>query len=281
MPEYDDFFTLIDGTRLDNLCISKYDRKYYILHPWFYFGTYCRHIEDYPYEDTYIYHKRFTFDINNDESKIIKKIVDLSIKYCYLENIGNLFYDTGYWCIEQGNYLKIGIGYDRFQNTIINHDIKYFTISITDPYFVFNISKNIEVNSQILVDIYAYNEILPFIEIVEPFQRACLEADGILNKEELILEHKIRNVWSSSTPIAINPVGFIMDKEYKMIPIINNLFKNTKYKDINKLRYLYGTRRGGFIDSEYNSDLTFLALIDIWEFQSIKLFNIIFEPSND
>jgi len=277
MPRLDDFYISFEGTRLPYLQIAKFKRNYNIIHPWMDFGTISWRPENYPYEDTLIYHNRFFISINKDELSIINKILALSEKYYYLQKDETLYYDTGYWNIKHNGHSYIGIGYNRFQNIIKQLNTKHYAICFTDPYFILNISKNIEINSQILVDIYAYNEVYPFIEIIEPFQKACLDLDGILDKEELLLEHHIRNIWSSSKPIAMNPVGFIMENNFRMLPIIKNYFKNTKYKEINKLLYLCGTRRGGFIDEEFSNKFSFFILIDIWDLEFIKLFDIKFE----
>lgn len=273
MKWHDDQFTSIDGRRTPYFFIGYFEDKYIIQHPYMNFGSlfYC------PDSDHLIYHNKYCYSIKNDFINIINKIIKCLAKY-YSYSIDKIWFgDTGYWNIL--NNKKSFFGY-RIKSLKLSSKIiksNNIAISFIGSDFILNIYKSIEKESDNIIDVYVSNEYNPFIEVIESFQKCCSDVGAILDKDEIIKELDIRKFWKSEKGINIKPVTYIMDKEYKMLPIIRNPFKRTSYKEINKLEYICGTTRGGFIDSEYDNDEVFFRLdTNLWRLESVSLLEFLF-----
>lgn len=283
---HDDFFTLQNGETESIFPIGKSDNYLIIQHPYFHFGSLCN-----PYLwkneklsnsefNTPVYLNQFEIRLNADIFNFHNFLSKLESNW-HLKEDESLYYETGFWSINIEEKMYMGLGINSLNSRLIKNRDLEFALCLSNSDSLVIITSGRPKNETILLSIYASNEILSFAEVVEPFRKTIQRYNSaMLLKDELLREENYRRFWFAKRPIKLNPVAYVIDREgfgeYKMLPILKNVFKRTRDPIIRQIEYLTGTTSGGFVESEYNSDQTWELCAEIWDLGSLSIVEFIF-----
>jgi len=283
---HDDFFTLVNGEKKPFFKIGDLSERFIIQHPYFHFGSvifpFMRELEgtkDYE-DETPIYFQQFELTIDTTLFDFDDFLLDVE-KNWYLKPDEVLWYETGFWSIISNAKCYMGMGLKRLRKTLNKGKNAEFALCLSNNVSILLINSKINEEEKILLSIYASNDILPFVEVVEPFRQSIRNYDKIsLLKSQILSEEKIRRFWFANRKINVNPVALIMDKrdpDYKRFPVIKNEFTRTRDPEISKIQFLIGTTGGGFIESDYYGEMQFLPYAEIWNLGAVSVVEFHFE----
>lgn len=285
---HDDFFTLVNGETKPFFKVGDFSGHFIIQHPYFHFGStifpFMREYEGIKdYEDaTPIYFQQFELTMDPTLFRFDDFLLDVE-KNCHLKPDQVLWYETGFWSIISNAKCYMGMGLERLKETLNNVKNAKFALCLSDNLSILLINSKVNEEGKILLSIYASNDILPFVEVVEPFRQSIRNYNNVsLLRSQILSEEKIRRFWFANRKINVNPVAFIMDKsnpDYKRLPVIKNEFTRTRDPEISKIQFLTGTTSGGFIESDYFGGMQFLPYAEIWNLGSISVIEFHFQQT--
>jgi hypothetical protein len=284
---HDDFFTTLDGKAKSFWAIGKFGRRPVVLHLYFHFGSLLspyvwaeRHRRRNNSEDrTPIYHQQFEFT-TEPESFDFCGFLSKAEKNANLKPDEVLWWETGFWSITLKGISYMGMGLERLEAIVKEMKDGEFALCLSNNVSVILFDSNRE-ERKIVLSVYASNDILPFVEVMEPLRNsiACFSNSRAI-KSEMLWEEDIRRFWFAPKDIGIEPVAFIMDKHdprYKRHPVIRNEFRKTKDPVIGKIEFITGTTSGGFIESDYDGSRRFQLYAEIWELEHASVIEFFFE----
>lgn len=281
---HDNFFTLPDGKTKTTLKLGEFGEKFIILHPHFHFGsleTPFLNEEDLNQdeESVKVYFQQFEVDLEQDDFEIDDFVSEVEKNYHPKED-ESLYYETGFWSGTKGMDQYMGIGTEKLAEARQDNSISDFAICFSNNISVLVVSSKKE-SASIVLSLYASNDILPFIEVTEPFQKKINTYKSSHEVIRQILpEHGLRRYWRGDELISILPIAFLMDlrdKNYRRLPIIQNPFGETKDEVIKRIHNLTGVTRGGFIESDYGGQNRFSLRAEIWELSTAAVVEFIFD----
>lgn len=280
---HDDFFTSLNGETKPYFKMGEFRERFIIQHPYFHFGSL---LNPYVWADTRgfgfetpIYFQQFEFTTDATPFDFRDFLVDVE-KNSHLKPDEVLWHETGFWSIISEEICYMGMGLERLKKTLDRATRAKFALCLSNEVSVVLINSKKSEDKKVILSIYASNDILPFVEVVEPFRESTANYDGVCLQNEMLLEEKIRRFWFAKRDINLNPIAFIMNKEdpsYKMLPVIKNEFRRTKDHVISKIQFLTGTTSGGFIESDYYSKRRFHLYAEIWELEYASIVDFRFE----
>jgi hypothetical protein len=278
---HDNFFTLPNGKRKPFLRLGKFKEQFIILHPYFHFGSNLpsfRTREE--ANDTQVYLQQFEVSIKDRPFDLTEFVFDVE-RNCHLEPDYVFWYETGFWTIAFDKNSYMGMGLSRLKKKLERANGAEFAICLSNNISVTTISHRIGENNKIFLNICASNDLIPFVEVMEPFRKTIGTYDCVkCLRNEIVLERCLRRVWTSNRRIEVNPIAFVMSREqpdYRMLPIIKNPFRKVKDAAICNLLHVMGTTTGGFIDSDYYGGMQFLPYAIIWDFGEVAILDFRFE----
>ena len=277
---HDDFFTLPNGETRSLCSIGKTKDYLIIQHPYFHFGSLHNaflwkneRLIDSEYS-TPIYLNQFEVDLENRVFEFHDFQSKMEINW-HLKEDETLWFETGFWSIIIGGTLSMGIGLNSLRDTLTIHPESKFAICLSNEDSMVIITSGQNKNGTILLSIYASQEVLPFAEVVEPFRKTIRSyRSATLIRDEMLREEDLRRFWFAKRPIKLDPVAYVIDREhgdYRILPILKNMFGRSRDPVIGKIDYLTGITSGGFIESEYNSDILWELYADIWDLGSLSI----------
>lgn len=280
---HDDFFTLPNGQTKPFLKVGKFEGRFIIQHPFFHFGISLLQrdlIED---EDKpEVYFQQFEITTSGSPFDIDDFLFNVEKNY-RLRSDEFLWYETGFWTIVLDSNSYMGVGLSKLKETLEKQKIAKFAVCLSNNLSITLIHSKIDEENKILVSVCASNDIIPFVEVAEPYRKAIRDYDNFKSvKSEILLERKLRRFWGANRRVNINPVAFVMDKEkndYKRLPVIKNPFTKVKDPVISKIRFITGTTSGGFIESDYYGGRQFLPCADIWDLASASIVEFHFQQT--
>lgn len=283
---HDDFFTLLDGKTKPYFKMGEFRERFIIQHPYFHFGSLFfpnawtgRNARDSGYE-TPLYFQQFEFPSDVTPFDFHGFLADVE-KNSYLKPDEVIWYETGFWSIISEETCYMGMGLESLKKTLDVLTRAKFALCLSNEDSIVLINSKLSKDKKVILSIYASNEMLPFVEVVEPFRESITNYGGVCLKSEMLLEEKICRFWFVKRDIGLTPIAFIMDKpSYKRLPVIKNEFRRTNDPVISKIQFLTGTTSGGFIESDYYSKRHFHLSAKIWELEYISIVDFRFELLN-
>jgi hypothetical protein len=284
---HDDFFTSLDGTIKPFWRIGKFNTSLIVQHLYFHFGSLLspyvwaeRRRQGNNSEDkTPIYLQQFEF-FTEPSSFDLAGFVSMVEKSLHLKPGELLWYQTGFWSIKLKGLAYMGMGLDQLKTIVSETEDVEFALCLSNNTSIalFNSDRD---KQRIVVSVYVSNDILPFVEVIEPFRNAAANFENVhVIRSEMLWEEDIRRFWFGNRTIELTPVAFIMDKKgssYKRHPVIKNEFKRTKDPAIRKIEFITGTTSGGFIESDYYGGRRFLLYAEIWDLEYASVVEFQFE----
>jgi hypothetical protein len=281
MFTYEDFFTTLKGERQSLLKVGKQSGCLVIQHPYF-------HFSGIPY----------WFNPKKDEGFDNKVLVEqyelkLSAVFSLSEFVTNVeknfglssknyfWYDTGFWVVELKDGLYLGLGVEAFDKYFLKEHSNTFAVCHSNNLCTTIINSNKKENDKITISVYALNDELPFAEVLDPFRKTIkhYEKANCVNNE-MTTDNKLLEHWEASCTIDINPIAFIMDKQFKSsagFPIIKNPFRKSNNFGVKSLLNIFGTVNGGWVDGDYNGGNKFIVYASVWNFAEVKVVDFVFD----
>jgi len=284
MLMHDDFFTLPDGNTKPFFQMGNLSKRFIIQHPYFPFGSLTNpflHMNEEDFEDeTPVYFQQFELSTDENSFDFNDFLLDIERNW-HLRPDEALWYETGFWSIIYRAKCYMGMGVERLKETLNALENAKFALCLCNYESILLINSKMSEENKILLSIYASNDVLPFVEVVEPFRLAARNCKNVSSmKDRLLSEEKLRRFWFANRKININPIAFVMSKDdprYKMLPVIGNEFTRTKDPEISKIQFLTGTTGGGFIESDYYGGRQFYPHAEVWNLGSISIVEFHFE----
>jgi hypothetical protein len=286
---HDNFFTDRKGQTRTCWKIANLDNGFIIQYPHIDFGS-CTFpwvwLESNkklkPEEKTPVYFQEFelhNFDKIFDSAEFMSKVE----KHAFLEPDETLWFETGFWSIVMNGSNYMGIGVEQLTSVLKEHEDAKFALCLSNRTSMLLI-KSGDTPQKTNICVYCSNEILPFVEVVEPFRKAVAEYnDNRVLTSSMLWEENLLRFWFASHELYINPVAYIMggreDPTYKQYPIIRNEFQKTRDNLIKKLDFITGTYNGGFIESDYDGGLLFDLCAEIWNLGNVTVIEFLFDDS--
>lgn len=277
---HDNFFTLLNGQTKPFFGVGNSNESLIIQHPYLHFGSLRN-----PYfwinektadleDSTPIYLNQYevapeqeVFDFHDFLSKVETN--------WHLEPDERLWFETGFWSVIIENSSYMGMSIERLRETLIGTPESKFGLCLSNNDSIIIVSSGKRKNETVLLSIYASNETQPFAEIVDPFRKSVdTYCSATLLKDEMLREEDLRRFWFAKRPIKLDPVAYVIDREhgeYKLLPILENIFKRSRDPVICKIDYFTGITSGGFIESEYSSNKLWQLYADIWNLGSLSI----------
>jgi len=280
---HDDFFTLSNGQTKAFLKLGKFEGRFIIQHPFFHFGSSFFQRDVAEEEDTpEVFFQQFEITTSKSPFDIDDFLFKVEKNY-YLRPDESLWYETGFWTVVLGSDSYMGIGLNKLKDTLKKQKTAKFAVCLSSNISITSINSRVEEEQKIVVSVYASNDVIPFVEVVEPFRKAVEDYNDFKPlKSEILPERKLRRFWGANRRISINPIAFVIDRrhnENKILPVIKNPFTKTKDPLISKIRHITGITSGGFIESDYYGGKQFLPYAEIWNLASTSIIEFNFQQT--
>jgi hypothetical protein len=279
---HDDFFTQPSGQEKTFLKTGRFEGHFIVQHPYFHFGSspFQWRAREKDEDEPKVFFQQFEIDTTENFFDIDDFLINVEKNY-HLRPDEVLWYETGFWTIVLDSNSFMGMGLNRLKETLKGQESAKFAVCLSNDISVILMNSKMSEENKILVNVYASNDIIPFVEVVEPFRKAIRKYDSSKSLiSEILPERKLLRFWSARRRIGIYPEAFVIDRkhdDYKRLPVIKNPFTNVRDPVISKIRYATGTTIGGFIESDYYGGRQFYTYADIWELASASIVEFHFE----
>jgi len=182
---HDDFFTNRKGETYPYWKITNVRDRFIIQHPYIQFGFWTvpwtwkeRKRKNTIAEEnkTPVYFQKFElpkhgeiFDIPEFMSKVKKN--------AHLKSDETLWYETGFWSIMLDGANCMGMGVEQLTKVVSeNKDAKSALCFSNNLSLLILASEGVE--QRVTVSVYCSNELIPFVEVIEPYRKAVAEYEG-------------------------------------------------------------------------------------------------------
>lgn len=300
---HDDFFTLLDGKKLNHMKISTHAKSIVILHPKFPFdpnpsGGYARNLEmEIQYEEPVrhqytiwdnrfeimpneIYHQEFRLDQLLDFAFVQNFVEGCLEAYSSIAISDEMFwYDTGYWSSRCHDDQFIGIGINTLEKAFRTIESDMFICCLANRDSIVMIQGSPRENSKnpmTSVNTYVTNAFLPFTETADIFRSSIRMLGECRNlKEEFILETAIHSRYPLGDLFSVHPRAFVMMESYPVLAVIENPARQASQL-LTSLDLMMGTISGGFTGNDLVSEKKFRLRVDEWALGNTNLFQFFF-----